>query len=94
MKNDEKPQAGRRSMLGWMAAAIVVPLAGFAGKAFAKIPKKKLKYQDKPNNGQRCRDCTQFQPGKTADARGTCKLVEGSISPNGWCLEWEAPPKK
>jgi hypothetical protein len=94
MKNDKEPREGRRSILGWVAAAALAPLALVAGKAFAKIAKKKLKYQDKPNKGQRCHDCTQFQPGKTADARGTCKLVEGSISPNGWCLEWEAPPKK
>jgi hypothetical protein len=77
------------------AAALFAGLA-FAARAFAqgKIAKKKLKYQDKPNKGQRCADCTQFVPGKTKAAKGTCKLVEGAISPNGWCLEWEAPPKK
>jgi hypothetical protein len=82
----------RRSLLRWIAAA---PFVAWVGQAIAaKVPKKQLKYQDKPNNGQRCRDCTQFIPGKDAKARGQCKLVEGSISPNGWCLEWEAPPKK
>ena|SRR5215510_15024172 len=87
------PKAGRRSVLGWLAAAAFAPLMAFTHKALAKIPKKQLKYQEKPNNGQRCADCTQFIPGKTATAKGSCKLVEGSISPNGWCLEWEAPQK-
>ena len=82
----------RRSILRWIALA---PLAVWVGQAIAaKIPKKQLKYQDKPNKGQRCSQCTQFIAGKDPKGRGTCKLVEGSISPNGWCLEWEEPAKK
>jgi len=80
----------RRSILRWIALATFAPLAAWA----AKIPKKQLKYQDKPNKGQHCSQCTQFIPGKDPKGRGTCKLVEGSISPNGWCLEWEAPARK
>jgi hypothetical protein len=41
------PKAERRSVLGWLAAAVLAPL----------------------------------------------ELAEGPISPNGWCLEWEAPKK-
>ena len=41
-----------------------------------------MKYQDQPNNGQRCDACLQFVPG----ANGTCKVVEGPISPGGWCI--------
>src|SRR4051812_24789235 len=87
---EQRGRSARRSMLRWLTAAALTPLLGWAGQAFAKIAKKQLKYQDKPNKGQHCSQCTQFIAAKDPKARGTCKLVEGSISPNGWCLEWEA----
>ena len=53
--------------------------------AEAKGSKSQFKYQDKPNGKQKCSGCSLFVPGKTASANGSCKVVEGSISPNGWC---------
>lgn len=50
-----------------------------AADAQTKTPKSVAKYQDKPNNGQKCADCRFFQPPKS------CQLVAGDISPNGWC---------
>ncbi|HTU83855.1 MAG TPA: high-potential iron-sulfur protein [Candidatus Acidoferrales bacterium] len=44
-----------------------------------------LKYQSTPKNGQKCSDCVLFTPGKTATDNGTCKVITGAISPNGWC---------
>ena len=29
-----------------------------------------------------------------AEALGTCMIVEGAISPNGWCIEFQAKPQK
>lgn len=29
----------------------------------------------------------QFIPGESS-ANGTCKIVEGSISPKGWCMNF------
>jgi len=47
--------------------------------AQAKVPQKTVAYQDKPKGTQRCDGCNNFQP-----PHG-CKLVDGEISPQGWC---------
>lgn len=45
--------------------------------------KKQFKYQDKPGkNGQKCSGCRYFKPPHS------CKIVTGTISPNGWCIAW------
>ena len=50
--------------------------------------KSMAKYQEKPHGTQECDACMQFVPGKTSSADGTCKVVEGSISPKGWCMNF------
>jgi hypothetical protein len=46
-----------------------------------------LHYQDSPNNGQKCSDCTAFKPGpESAPDTGTCKVIGGPVSPTGWCM--------
>ncbi len=51
-----------------------------------------LKYQSTPKGNQKCSGCTLFVPGKTAAADGTCKVITGSISPNGWCTAFSQRP--
>lgn len=51
-----------------------------------------LQYQDTPKNGQRCADCTYYIKDKNDDGQGACTLVEGKISPDGWCSSF-APNK-
>lgn len=51
-----------------------------------KVAKAAAKYQDEPHGTQRCDGCMQFIPGKTPTVNGTCKIVQGSISPKGWCM--------
>ena len=47
-----------------------------------------MQYQKQPKNGQKCEACLQFVPGGGAGANGTCKVVKGPISPNGWCVAY------
>ena len=47
--------------------------------AAPKISKKAVAYQDHPDGDKRCDKCAQFQ------APDACKMVEGSISPQGSC---------
>jgi hypothetical protein len=54
-----------------------------AAPAAAKVPQASVKYQNQPKGDQSCGVCTHFIPGSN-----TCKLVEGSINPNGWCTLW------
>jgi len=72
---------------------VVLPaLAGLVAAtttiAQAKGPKSQFKYQDKPNGNQQCSECSLFVPGTSASAAGTCKVVEGEISPSGWCTAY------
>lgn len=50
------------------------------------VPKATAKYQDTPHGTQKCDGCLQYIPGKSASASGQCKIVAGSISPDGWCM--------
>jgi hypothetical protein len=42
-----------------------------------------VQYQQQPKGEQKCSACTHF----IADSK-TCKLVEGQINPEGWCVLW------
>jgi hypothetical protein len=74
----------------FVANAIILPaLAGLlvaeTANADAKGSKAQFKYQGTPNNGHKCSQCTFWIAGSSPTANGTCKIVDGSISPNGWC---------
>ncbi len=70
----------RRVVLKVMAALAGTIAASVRGQA--KAPKAALKYQDSPKNGERCSACVHFVSG------GQCKIVEGQISPDGWCTAY------
>ena len=42
-----------------------------------------VQYQYQPKGDQKCDGCLHF----IAESN-TCKVVEGQISPNGWCILW------
>ena len=80
-------KASRRIMFknaAILAGLTVAPWAVRSAAAQQKATKQAMQYQDQPKNGQKCSDCLQFIPGQQG-ANGTCKVVEGPISPNGWC---------
>lgn len=54
----------------------------------AKGSKEQFKYQDTPKNGKVCKDCIHFEP-----ETNTCNIIEGSISPKGWCTLYKEPHK-
>lgn len=66
-----------RAGLG-LGAATAVVVTSMAQDA-PKLDKKTIMYQDTPKDGQKCSLCVNFEP---PDA---CKIVEGKISPDGWC---------
>ena len=59
------------------------PMESAAPAAPAKVSQASVQYQTQPKEGKKCADCMNF----VAESN-TCKLVEGSISPNGWCVLW------
>ena len=90
MNKDMDTKISRRTLL--KGAAVVTGMAlvsALTGKALAaKSTKAAMQYQDKPKGDQKCSNCALFVPGKTATASGTCQVVEGSISPQGWCTAY------
>ncbi|MBV8155742.1 MAG: high-potential iron-sulfur protein [Candidatus Eremiobacteraeota bacterium] len=56
----------------------------------SKSSKDSMHYQSTPNNGMQCSGCKFFMPGKDADADGSCQIVEGGISPHGFCIAYSA----
>jgi hypothetical protein len=90
-----KDSASEMTRRAFVANAVVLPaLAGLllaeTTTAQAKASKAQFKYQSTPHNGQKCSQCALFVPGSSASANGTCKVVDGSISPNGWCTAFSA----
>ncbi len=89
MNQEFKACAGacsRRSLLRKAAVtAGGIALAGAAltpRPAAAKAAQKLVGYQDTPHGAQQCDNCGQFE------APSSCKVVDGTISPTGWCKVW------
>lgn len=88
---NSKFDASRRSVLkSGMTLATGIVTAGTLLRSSparaAKAPKTTMMYQDKPHGDQKCSNCIHFVPGPKPSADGTCLVVEGSISPEGWCV--------
>jgi len=71
-----------------VAGLAAAPWVARPAIAQAKATKQAMQYQDQPKNSQKCADCLQFIPGPKQGASGTCKVVEGTISPDGWCAAY------
>jgi hypothetical protein len=57
-----------------LSTGLAIPAA-----AATKMAQKAVGYQDTPMGKSRCDNCVQWQP------PAACKLVDGAISPSGWC---------
>ncbi len=62
-----------------VGAAMIRGLGFNRATAQAKVPKNAVSYQTEPKGTQRCDGCVNFQP------PNGCKMVDGEISPQGWC---------
>ena len=73
-----------------MAAVGTVAAAGLLkttpARAQAKASQAVAMYQTTPHGKDQCDNCIHFIPGKTPTANGTCKVVDGVIAPQGWCV--------
>lgn len=82
----DKPQDMTRRVFFRNMAAYALGVAAFLNlvpslaKAQSKMSQQAAKYQDTPKAGHSCDKCTLFV---SPDA---CKMVDGKISPQGWCL--------
>lgn len=44
--------------------------------------REEVKYQNAPFLGRTCARCVFYQ------GHGVCVILEGAVSPNGWCTQW------
>jgi hypothetical protein len=84
----EKSTISRRQVLTVVAGAAgaATALIGVSTPAHAKAAQKAVKYQDTPKGEQRCDNCALFEP------PSSCKTVDGTISPEGWCMVYAKKP--
>ena len=68
-----------RYALGAAGGVAICNATSNPATAAPKISKQAVAYQDHPDGDKRCEKCAQFQP---PDA---CKMVEGPITPQGYC---------
>ena len=78
----------RRSFCNCSAAAALGAVAFLTlgpkpAAAKAKVTQKAVSYRGTPKGAQQCDKCKLFQP------PNACKLVEGEISPKGWCSAFQ-----
>lgn len=64
-----------------IAGASVIGSPAFAAD---KVSQKTAAYQPTAKGNQQCDKCQNFQP------PASCKLVDGSVSPSGWCTLFKA----
>jgi len=73
-----------------LGCSLFAPIALFSSPASSanaaatkKMPQASVQYQMKPKGEQKCGNCVNF-----IAQSNTCKLVDGQISPVGWCTLW------
>ena len=76
-----KIDRSRRSAIRTIAAAIPATLLLRISRAGAsdKMTQKQAEYRDTPDGIYSCGMCTLFEK------PNACKVVEGEVSPDGWC---------
>ena len=75
----------RRSVLQGVAFAVgatPIILATTYPASAAKMSQASAGYRNSPKGSQNCANCKLFVP------PSSCTLVEGPISPRGWCRLW------
>jgi len=84
-RSDVRSQISRRTVIlqsvGGAAGAAALVFAKPRAAA-AKMAPAGAAYQDAPKGDQQCSNCSLFQ------APSACQLVDGTISPSGWCKYW------
>ena len=80
----QKNEPSRRTVLftSVACAAGATALLGSLRPAAAKMAQAGVAYQESPKGDQQCSTCSLFQ------APSSCTLVDGTISPSGWCKFW------
>jgi hypothetical protein len=80
----EPSKCSRRALLqniaiGAPTVAALTVVSVRSAAADGKLPKSQARYQAGPHDGRQCMNCVHFA------APSACEIVEGDVSPQGWC---------
>lgn len=90
MAQEDAPANGRVSRRDFLfvaaagGGAIAASTLWSAPAKAAKMSPRAMSYRPSPNGNQRCDNCANFQP------PSECKVVDGAVSPSGWCILYRA----
>jgi hypothetical protein len=79
LKNWSAPFSRRNLLLAAVSAATAINDGPATAAPEMKISANAVGYQDHPNGDKQCSECVHFLP------PSSCKIVEGTISPHGYC---------
>jgi hypothetical protein len=81
----QPPSIRRRTFV--VGTSLGVALLAAARHALAaKAQKADFGYRPSPKDGKSCASCRLFTA--TAPGKGSCAVVEGDVSPSGWCMAY------
>ena len=80
MTNDKSTRTRRHVLRAGLAVAGGIAAVGAEAQQAQKIAQKMVQYQTTPKDGQKCDICVNWEP------PNACKIVAGTIVPNGYCI--------
>jgi hypothetical protein len=75
---------GGAAVLAGAGGALLTDLAAGPAAAGTKLSQKAAGYRNKPMGKTQCDNCAVWQ------SPASCKLVDGPLSPSGWCNLYNA----
>ena len=66
----------------FVGASLIATVMPSRDASAQKVSKETMQYQDKPSGAKECGNCAQFIPDNG------CQIVEGTVSPHGFCIAW------
>lgn len=87
MEKTQTPMTRRHGLVWGTHVLLGAAFMGMTDAAKAvKADKKDFYYQDKPNSGKQCSNCSMYSVGP--GGKSVCAIVDGEISPHGWCMAY------
>jgi hypothetical protein len=75
----------RRTLVRAALSGGILRLRVWSAPAQQKLSQADAEYQDRPKDRLTCAACSLFRRPRS------CEVVEGDISPNGWCKFFDLP---
>jgi hypothetical protein len=75
----------RRTLVRAAFSGVVLGWATTPASAQQKMSQAAAEYQERPKNGLTCAACSLFRKPRS------CEIVDGDISPAGWCKFFDLP---